>query len=67
MFDKIEKVVARFEEIERQMADPIVLNDHKKLTELAQERTDLLDLYEAYGEYQRLKRELTEAQDLLQI
>lgn len=67
MFDKIEKVVARFEEIERQMADPIVLNDHKKLTELAQERTDLLDLYEAYGAYQRLKKELAEAQDLLQM
>ena len=41
MLDKIADVVARYDEIERQMADPQVLADHVKLTELAQERAEM--------------------------
>jgi peptide chain release factor 1 len=46
IFDKIDKVVARYSDIERQMADPDVLADHVRLTELAQERTELSELVE---------------------
>ena len=67
MLDKIAKVVARFEEIERQMADPIVLADHVKLTELAQERADLTSLVEAYRQHQTLTQELAGAQELIEL
>ncbi|MFN2138726.1 MAG: peptide chain release factor 1 [Candidatus Promineifilaceae bacterium] len=67
MLDKIEKVVARYEDLERQMADPAVLADHVRLTELAQERSDLAPLVEAYKRYQKLDRELEEANELLEI
>ena len=62
MLDKIEKVVARYDDVERQMSDPEVLADHVRLTELAQERSDLSPLVEAYQQYKKLSQELTEAQ-----
>ena len=46
IFDKIDKVVDRYNEIEQHMADPDVLADHVRMTELAQERTELGELVE---------------------
>lgn len=64
MFDKITKVVARYDEIERQMTDPQVLSDHVKLTELAQERAEMAPLVEVYNRYQKLTREAEGAREL---
>lgn len=64
MFDKLDKVVDRYDEIERQMADPEVLSDHVRLTELAQERTEIAPIVEAYQDYQRLNEELDAAREL---
>ena len=61
LYDKLDKVVDRYNEIERQMAEPDVLADHVRLTELAQERTDLGELVETYNEYNRTREELTGA------
>jgi len=66
MLDRIAKVVARYEELEQQMADPEVLADHNKLTELAQERSELTPLVEAYRQHVRLSQELSEAHELLE-
>jgi peptide chain release factor 1 len=67
MLDKIAKVVARFEEIEMQMTDPAVLADHVRLTELAQERSDLQPLVEAYRQYREAEEELTGAKEMLAL
>ena len=67
MLDKIAKVVRRYEEIERQMADPVVLSDHVKLMELAQERSEMQPLVEAYQQHQQAQQELSDAQELLEI
>ena len=64
MLHKIEKVVGRYEELERQMSDPQVLADHVRLTELAQERADLSALVEAYNRHQQLTQEREEAEEL---
>jgi peptide chain release factor 1 len=65
MLDKIQQVVARYEEIDRQMTDPVVLANHVKLTELAQERTDLQTLVETYRSYERVKQEIADAKDMI--
>ena len=67
MLDKIAQVVGRYEEIERQMADPIILADHTKLTQLAQERSDIEPLVQAYRQHQNLSEELDGAQELLEL
>lgn len=67
MFDKIAKVVRRYEEVERQMTDPAILSDHVKLTELAQERSDLQELVEAFQRHQKLGEELREAETMMEL
>ena len=64
MLDKIKQVVTRYDEIERQMTDPAVLADHVKLTDLAQERSDLQPLVEAYRAHERVEQELADAREL---
>lgn len=66
MYDKIAKVVQRYEEIEARMADPDVLADHVQVRELAQERADLQRLVESYREYQGLQQELADTRELLE-
>ena len=58
MFDKIARIAQRYEDLEKRMIDPEVLADHIKLTELAQERSDLQPLVESYRRHGELKREL---------
>jgi peptide chain release factor 1 len=66
VFDKLDKVVARYDEIEAQMGDPVVLTDHVKLTELAQERTELMPVVETYQEYRKVEEELAQAREMVE-
>lgn len=67
MFEQIAKVVARYEEIERQMTDPAVMSDHRKLTELAQERSDIEPLFKTHAEYQNALSEIKDAKEMIQL
>lgn len=50
-----------------QMSDPAVLADHVKLTELAQERSEMEPLVTAYRRHQKFSQELEEAVELAEI
>lgn len=67
MLDKIAKVVDRYDELERQMSDPEVLADHVRLTELAQERSELIPLVDAFRQHEKMERELVGARELLAV
>jgi peptide chain release factor 1 len=67
MLDKIAKVVARYDEIERQMTDPVILADHVRLTDLAQERSDLQPLVEAYHQHQTMSQELADTREMVEV
>ncbi|MGB1251907.1 MAG: peptide chain release factor 1 [Candidatus Promineifilaceae bacterium] len=67
MLDKIQKVVHRFEEIEYQMADPIITADYERLTKLAQERSDMEPLVNAYTQHQALHKELHDAREMVEL
>ena len=64
LFDKLDKVVDRYNDIERQMAEPDVLADHVRMTELAQERTDMGELVETYQQYMQMRAELAQAEEM---
>ncbi len=67
MLEQIAKVVARFVEVEAEMATPEILADHVKMTELAQERSDLQPLVETFRRHEELQRELDEAQEMIEL
>ncbi len=66
MFEKLESTAARFNEIEKLIADPEIMNNQKKYTELLQEYAQLKDLNEAYQEYKQLKEQEEETAALLE-
>lgn len=65
MLEKIALIVERYNELERKMAEPEVLADYQKLAELAQERSELRPLVDAYQQHKDVSLELGEAQDIL--
>ncbi|MCB0078730.1 MAG: PCRF domain-containing protein, partial [Anaerolineales bacterium] len=58
MIDKVAAVAARYEELNRIMADPEVATDPDLIREYAQEQSDISDLYRAYQRYQQVEAEL---------
>lgn len=67
MYEQIAQVAARYEALEQQMASPAIIADYSRLTELAQERSEIEPLVLAFREHSNVVKELEEAQELLEI
>jgi peptide chain release factor 1 len=65
MMERLREVVAKYEELETQLADPEVLLDHGRSVKLLKQRRELEPIVEKYREYERLRRELEDARALL--
>ncbi len=65
MFQKLQEVVARYEQLNSQLADPSVTSDPDKLRELSMEHARLSDVVKAYERYQEVEEELAESELLL--
>ena len=48
MFDKLEDLVRRFEEITNELTEPSVVNDQNRFRKLMKEQSDLQPLVDAY-------------------
>lgn len=64
MLAKLDGVEARYEELNKLVADPDVLADYERLKELGQERANLEPIVEAYRHYKSLRAQLAEARAL---
>ncbi len=65
MFDRLESVLKRFEELEQSLTDPAVLEDMDRLRQYAKEQADLSDTVAAYREYKSVTQQLRDAKDML--
>lgn len=65
MFEKLEKVLKKYQELERRLSDPALLKDQSSFQKIAREHKELGQVVEAYGEWRRLKREIEGARALL--
>ncbi len=65
MFDKLAAIEARYEELERLLGDPSVLNDYSKVAEYSKERSNLSEIVETFRIYKRKSADLDGAQTLL--
>ena len=61
MFDKLEDLVVRFNEILDELNDPTVVNDQEKFRKLMKEQNDLSDIVEKYKEYKKTKETIEES------
>ncbi len=65
MLEKVAAVAARYEEINRLLADPEVIADPARLRELAQEQAGIGELVELYHRYQATVREMESTEEML--
>lgn len=66
MFDKLEDLLHRFEEIMNELSEPWVANDQKRFTSLMKEQSDLSPIVEAYKEYKTKKQDVADSLELLE-
>lgn len=65
MFDKLDEVESRFEEMARQLADPEVIADQQEYRRVAKAYSDLEELVHAYREYKRVRQEIDDTEAML--
>ncbi len=65
MFDKLEDLVRRYEEIQDELSQPDVANDQARFKKLMKEQSDLAGIVEKYGEYKKAQQTIDESLELL--
>ena len=66
MFDKLDDLIAKYEEIMRELHSPDVANDNARFKRLMKEQSDLAPLVEAYTEYKKCKADVQDSLDMLE-
>ena len=67
MFDKLEDLLVRFEEILSELQEPDVANDQNRFRKLMKEQNDLTPIVEAYREYKTCKQTIADSLEMLEI
>ena len=65
MFERLEQIAARYEQLGREMASDEVVNDHERYQKVAKQHRDLEPVVEAFRDYQRTKQGIADAQTML--
>lgn len=66
MFDKLDSVVRRYEELTEKMADPTLYERQAEYKATTEERSGIEELVQTYKEYTKIKSDLEGAKELLQ-
>lgn len=66
MFDKLEDLLIRFEEIMGELHEPTVTNNQQRFRRLMKEQSDLTPLVEAYKEYKKCNRDIEDSLAMLE-
>jgi len=65
MFERLDKIEERYEELTRLMAEPAIAQDYTRLAEYAKERAELEETVNTYRAYKDTARELEETRALV--
>jgi len=66
VFDKLEAVEKRYQDLEALLADPDVIGRRAEFQKLSKERADIVEIVEAFREYKRIVAELEANKPLLE-
>lgn len=65
MFDQLDIVEERYEQLNELLSDPEVVNDSDKLRAYSKEQADLQKTVDVYREYKQVKEDLADIDDML--
>lgn len=66
MFDKLDALEKRFEEVNRRLSEPDIINDQDSFKKLCKESSDLSEIVEEYRKYKSAKATISECKEILQ-
>ena len=61
MFDKLDDLLRRYEELMNELSEPGVTDDPYRFKKLMKEQSDLMSLVEAYKEYKKCKQDIEDS------
>ncbi len=65
MFERLEDIKNKYEELKLELIKPEVLSDYNKLKTLSKEKSDLEEIVTKYEEYQKIEKAMLEANSLI--
>src|ERR1700752_1931987 len=65
MFDRLNQIESKYEELNRALASPEVIGDSSKYQKTAKAHSELSDIVEKYREYKDLQRGIAESKTML--
>lgn len=66
MFDKLEDLLIRFEEVMGELNEPTVTSNQERFRKLMKEQSDLAPIVEAYKEYKKCKQDIEDSLVMLE-
>ena len=66
MFDKLEDLLVRYEELMSELAEPGVADDAARFKRLMKEQSDLAPIVETYSEYKKSKQDIEDSLEMLE-
>ncbi|MCR5301912.1 MAG: peptide chain release factor 1 [Lachnospiraceae bacterium] len=66
MFDKLEDLLVRYEEIMSELGEPGTADDQERFKKLMKEQSDLAPVVEAYNEYKKSKQDIDDSLEMLE-
>ncbi len=65
MFDKLDVLLIRYEEVMGELQEPDVVNNQSRFRGLMKEQNDLMPIVDAYKEYRGCKQTVEESLEML--
>jgi peptide chain release factor 1 len=65
MFERLEQIAARYEDLGRQLGSEEIVNDHLAYQKIAKQHRDLLPVVNKYREYQQIKTGIADSTSML--
>ena len=65
MFDKLQEVEKRYEELTQMISDPQVISNQTEWQQLVKEHSSMQDIVAKYREYKKVKQQMEEAKEMM--
>ncbi|UQS82667.1 peptide chain release factor 1 [Bombilactobacillus folatiphilus] len=65
VFDQLEGLVERFEELQEMMSDPEIISDTPRYLKISKEAASMQEVVEQFQKYQQLKSDIAESREVL--
>ncbi len=67
MFDKLDDLLIRYQQVMEELNDPNVINDQTRFRKLMKEQNDLLPIVDKYTEYKNTKQGIEDSLEMLEM